>query len=84
MKNRTGLKAGECPSNWYSGIVKEASGGGFYGEILGNQDQQVHYFNMGYTQFFPQGKGVTKGQTVSYAPFVPPNPRAGKAACIKS
>ena len=84
MKNRTGVKAGDCPTNWYSGIVKEASGGGFYGEIEGKQDHQIHYFNMGYTEFIPQGKGVTVGETVSYAPYVPPNPRAGKVGCIKS
>jgi len=64
--------------------VKEAFGGGFYGEIVGDYDQQIHCFNMGYTQFFPQGKGVAKGETVSYTPFVPPNPRAGKVACIQS
>lgn len=84
MKTRTALRAGACPSKWYPGVVKEASGGGFYGEIVGDYDQQIHYFNMGYTQFIPQGKGVTKGEAVSYAPFVPPNPRAGKVACIQS
>jgi hypothetical protein len=84
MKNKTGVRAGKCPSNWYKGKVKKASGGGFYGEIVGNKDGQIHYFNMGYTEFQPPNQGVTIGQTVSYAPFLPPNPRAGKVACIKS
>jgi hypothetical protein len=63
--------------------VRESSGGGLYGSILG-QDNLVHYFNAGYTQFYPNGQGVSVGQQVSYAPFPAGNARAGKAACISS
>ena len=83
MKTRTNIHAGDCPKQWYKGKVEEASGGGYYGAIQG-QDGQIHYFNMGYTQFLPNGQGVTVGENITYAPFIPPNPRAGKAACIKS
>jgi hypothetical protein len=83
MKIRTDIHAGDCPKQWYTGKVEEASGGGYYGAIRG-QDGQIHYFNMGYTQFLPNGQGVNVGQNVPYAPFIPPNPRAGKAAYIKS
>jgi len=38
--------------------------------ILG-QDNLVHYFNAGYTQFYPNGQGVSVGQHVSYAPSRP-------------
>ena len=73
----------ECPSQWTSGIVQESSGGGYYGSIRG-QDSLTHYFNQGYTKFYPSGAGVYVGQTVSYAPFPPGDSRAGKAACISS
>ena len=77
------VPSGSCPSAWYPGTVRESSGGGVYGSILG-QDNLVHYFNAGYTQFYPNGQGVSVGQHVSYAPFPAGNERAGKAACISS
>ena len=83
MKTRTNLHAGDdCPSAWYAGKVKEASGGGYYGEVLDKNDQ-IHYFNLTYTKFLPDGDPVKVGQSVKYAPFVYHNPRAGKVACIK-
>jgi hypothetical protein len=81
MKLSTGLRAGECPTGWAYGQVQEASGGGYYGSVKG-QDGLTHYFNTGYTEFYPSGQGVGLGQVVLYAPFVPPNERAGKVACI--
>jgi hypothetical protein len=75
--------SGQCPSNWAYGTVQQATGGGYYGAIMG-QDGLIHYFNNGYTKFFPSGQGVSTGQYVSYAPFPPGNQRAGKAACISS
>lgn len=81
MKTRTGIHAGECPGSWAYGVVKEASGGGYYGSVQG-QDGLTHYFNVGYTQFCPAGQGVQIGQRVMYSPFVPPNERAGKVACL--
>ena len=64
----------DLPWHMVQGHCERASGGGFYGEIVGNKDQQIHYFNMGYTQFMPQGKGVTKGETVSYVVFYTAQP----------
>ena len=81
MKIRTGVHAGECPGEWAYGWVEQASGGGFYGAVRGD-DGLIHYFNLGYTQFCPSGQGVSVGQQVTYSPFVPPNARAGKVACI--
>jgi hypothetical protein len=75
------VPAGACPSQWASGLVEESSGGGYYGQIRGT-DGLVHYFNAGYTQFYPSNQGVYTGQTVAYAPFPAGNERAGKAACI--
>ena len=81
MKTRTGLHAGQCPGKWYYGIVQEASGGGYYGSIFG-EDGTTRYFNNGYTKFCPARQGVQVGQWVMYSPFEPPNERAGKVACI--
>ncbi len=84
METKTQLRAGQsCPSQWAYGVVEKSSGGGYYGQIRG-YDGLVHYFNMGYTQFYPNGQGVWVGQQVSYAPFPQGDPRAGKAACISS
>ena len=82
MKTRTGVQAGECPGPWSYGFVEQASGGGFYGAVIGEDDGLTHYFNYGYTQFCPNGQGVSVGQRVMYSPFLPPNERAGKVACL--
>jgi hypothetical protein len=81
MKIRTEVHAGECPGQWYYGVVEQASGGGYYGAVRGD-DGLVHYFNYGYTQFCPYSQGTTVGQRVAYSPFEPPNERAGKIACL--
>ncbi len=74
---------GQCPATWQSGVVASASGGGYYGEILG-QDGYGHYFNNNYTQFYPNGQGVVQGQSILYAPYPSGNERAGKTACISA
>jgi len=35
MKIRTNIHAGDCPKQWYMGKVEEASGGGYYDAIRG-------------------------------------------------
>lgn len=83
MKTRSNVHSGQCSSTWQNGTVKEASGGGYYGEIL-DKSGNIRYFNMGYTQFVPDQKGVAVGQNVPYTLFEPPNVRAGKVSCIQS
>jgi hypothetical protein len=80
MKTRTRLHAGECPGTWYAGTVQETSGGGFYGSLL-DENGFTRFFNLGYTEFCPGGRGVFVGQKVLYAPFTE-GERAGKVACI--
>ena len=81
MKTRTAVRAGQCPGNWYHGIVQEASGGGYYGSVR-DENGQTRYFNNGYTSFCPYREGVQVGQPVTFSPYEPPNERAGKIACI--
>ena len=81
MKTRTAVRAGQCPGQWFYGVVEQASGGGYYGAVKG-EDGLIHYFNQGYTQFCPYRQGVQVGQNVIYSPFPPGNPRAGKVACL--
>ncbi len=82
MKIRTELRAGQCPGQWYYGIVEQSSGGGFYGSVRGENDGLTHYFNNGYTSFCPFREGVQVGQRVMYSPYPPGNERAGKVACL--
>ncbi len=80
MKTKTDLHAGQCPATWYMGTVTEASGGGYYGSITGD-DGILRYFNSGYTSFCPS-QGVYVGQRVLYAPITSGD-RQGKVGCLQ-
>jgi hypothetical protein len=81
MNIKSNLHAGEyCPGLWDQGTVEKSYG--FYGQIRGS-DGLLHFYNPAYTTFIPN-QGLYAGQIVTYSPFVPPDPQAGKAACINA
>jgi hypothetical protein len=82
MKIQSSLHAGDyCPGPWARGYVEKIDWSGKYGQVRG-QDNLIHFFNPGYTVFYPQGARFTLGQAASYSPFLPPDSKAGKAACL--
>ncbi len=85
MRINSNIRAGQayCPEPSGQGIVEKSDGFGYYGAIRG-QDGLLHFFNRSYTTFLPNDQGVGVGQSVTYTPFVPPHPWAGKAHCVNS
>ena len=82
MKLKSDIHAGDyCPGPWAQGYVEKIDWSGKYGQVRG-QDNLIHFFNPGYTVFYPSDARMQLYQTVSYSPFVPPDPKAGKAACL--
>lgn len=84
MKVKSQLLAGQVcsPLPMEHGTVEQASGGGYYG-VVRDPSGQIHYFNVGYTAFLPDGRGVYNGENVLYAPFTE-GERRGKVAQIWS
>jgi len=82
MKVKTDIHAGKCTPAFTYRHVTEASGGGYYGKLVGDEDGVSRFFNQSYTSFCPRDKGVVVGDKVVFAPITEAGSRYGKVAYI--